>query len=162
MVGRAVRAFHGDEAGGWERRVRVQRGLVSDADGEEAVPAGRGPGTVAVPDDGGWELSAPAGRWNVRAGMRPREHAGERASDGVVRAPMPGTIATVHVAPGQMVEQGAVVAVMLAMKIEIALAAPLAGRVAAIDCAAGDLVSSRQALVTIRAEPSEGASSAGA
>jgi biotin carboxyl carrier protein len=70
---------------------------------------------------------------------------------------MPGTVAAVHVTPGQRVARDEVVCVMLAMKIEIALASPLAGTVVAVGCAPGDLVGSRQALVTVQPDGAEGA-----
>jgi acetyl/propionyl-CoA carboxylase alpha subunit len=159
LVGAAVRAFHGAEAGGWEARLRVRPGrnapLVAAADGEEWLAAGAAPGVVALPVGDGWELSAPMGRWLVSPGPRPREHARDRAIDGVVRAPMPGTVAAVHVSVGQRVGRDEVVAVMLAMKIEIALAAPASGVVSAVGAAPGDLVGSRQMLVTIQPDPGE-------
>ena len=73
----------------------------------------------------------------------------EAARDGVLRAPMPGTVVSVPAEPGMAVREGDVLAVMVAMKIEIALAAPFDGVVERVACKPGDLVGSRQALVTV-------------
>ncbi len=72
--------------------------------------------------------------------------------DGQVRAPMPGTLLAVNVAQGNVVSEGDVVAVMNAMKIEIALSAPFNGTVEAVHLAAGDLVGSKQIIVSIAPE----------
>ncbi len=73
------------------------------------------------------------------------------ASDGVVRAPMPGRIASIAVGPGDAVSVGQTLAVLEAMKMEHALVAPFAGAVAEVAVAEGDQVSEGAAL--IRLEP---------
>ncbi|QTL05328.1 acetyl/propionyl/methylcrotonyl-CoA carboxylase subunit alpha [Aquabacter sp. L1I39] len=55
-------------------------------------------------------------------------------------APMPGTITRLAVAVGDLVEKGAALVVVEAMKMEHTVAAPRAGRVASIRFAVGDLV----------------------
>jgi 3-methylcrotonyl-CoA carboxylase alpha subunit len=69
--------------------------------------------------------------------------------DGALRAPMPGTVVSIDAVPGQVVRKGDVLAMMTAMKIEIALAAPFDGVVSRVDSQVGDLVSTHHALVTI-------------
>ena len=62
------------------------------------------------------------------------------AGAGRLTAPMPGTITRIAVAPGDLIEKGAALVVVEAMKMEHTLLAPRAGRVARVLFAVGDLV----------------------
>ena len=55
-------------------------------------------------------------------------------------APMPATVAAVNVEPGQEVSQGDVLIMLEAMKMELPIMAPRAGRVKAIACRTGEQV----------------------
>ncbi|NUR07938.1 MAG: ATP-grasp domain-containing protein [Nocardioidaceae bacterium] len=62
------------------------------------------------------------------------------AGDGTLNAPMPGTLLAVSVEQGQEVAEGQVLGVLEAMKMELSLKAPYAGRVANVGASAGDQV----------------------
>lgn len=55
-------------------------------------------------------------------------------------APMPATVLAIKVAPGQAVAAGDLLVLLEAMKMEMPIAAPRAGRVKSIACREGELV----------------------
>ena len=67
---------------------------------------------------------------------------GGRATDNqlALSAPMPATVIAVNVAPGQEVAEGDVLVLLEAMKMELPIKAPHAGRVKSIACREGELV----------------------
>jgi pyruvate carboxylase subunit B len=66
-----------------------------------------------------------------------------------VRAPMPGLVVRVEVAPGQRVERGAGLVVVEAMKMENELRAPVAGVVRAVHVGVGVAVEQGAPLVSL-------------
>ena len=66
---------------------------------------------------------------------------------------MPATVAAVLVQPGAVVAAGDTLVRLEAMKMELAIRAPAAGRVAAVDCRAGELVQPGRPLVTLEPRP---------
>jgi acetyl-CoA/propionyl-CoA carboxylase, biotin carboxylase, biotin carboxyl carrier protein len=106
-----------------------------------------------------------SGDSDVEVAYRGQTHAFERpdafgadsrtsGSDGVVVAPMPGTVLSVDVTVGDSVDAGAGLGVLEAMKMELALKAPVAGRVAEVNAAVGGSVELGKRLFVIEAEPS--------
>jgi biotin carboxyl carrier protein len=61
-------------------------------------------------------------------------------SQGSLSSPMPATVVSVKVAPGDAVTSGQTLIVLEAMKMELPVRAPGDGRVKSIHCKAGDLV----------------------
>ena len=55
-------------------------------------------------------------------------------------APMPGTVRAIRVSVGQEVNEGDTAIVLEAMKLEVPIRMPRAGRVSAINCREGELV----------------------
>jgi 3-methylcrotonyl-CoA carboxylase alpha subunit len=73
---------------------------------------------------------------------------------GRLTAPMAGTVVAVFVKTGDIVEKGAALIVLEAMKMEHTIAAPAPGRVAAIHFGVGDRVGDGASLVELDGEPS--------
>jgi 3-methylcrotonyl-CoA carboxylase alpha subunit len=89
----------------------------------------------------------------VRAATNTRTAVRRRASAsgaGVLTAPMPATVITIRVKPGDAVAKGDTVVLLEAMKMELPLRAPGDGVVAAVCCAEGDLVPADAVLVEFR------------
>jgi len=81
--------------------------------------------------------------------QRPGDESRDSASrsDGYLRAPMPGKVVVVKVAKGQTVAKGEEVAVMEAMKMELSIKAPEAGRILDILTQAGQVLDADAALL---------------
>jgi biotin carboxyl carrier protein len=76
----------------------------------------------------------------------------DRSSEGALAAPMPATVSKVLVDAGQQVASGDTLLLLEAMKMEMPIKAPHAGRVAAIRCRAGELVQPGVPLIEIDKE----------
>ncbi len=79
----------------------------------------------------------------------PARRKAEDGNEAHLAAPMPGSITTVAVQPGQPVKPGDVLLTIEAMKMETALRAPKAGTVAQILVQAGSLIESKDLLVIL-------------
>ena len=88
----------------------------------------------------------------VRAMRALAAKSGRGAPSREVRAPMPGLIARVLVAPGEHVGAGDGMIVIEAMKMENELRAPDAGTVREVAVRAGDVVDRDEVLVTLTPE----------
>lgn len=64
----------------------------------------------------------------------------QKTDDLALFAPMPATVLAVKVAPGQDVQTGDVLIMLEAMKMELPITAPHAGRIKTIACREGQLV----------------------
>ncbi len=117
------------------------------------------PGVVVVDGEVVSTLSPDAGRVLVFDGgdvvefhrRKSSGPAGGAASDGGLRAPMPGKIVAAPVKAGDKVAKGQPVVVLEAMKMEHALTAPFDGVVAEFNVAVGDQVSDGAVLAVVKA-----------
>lgn len=80
---------------------------------------------------------------------RSRRPAGEPDGGTEVRSPMPAQVRAVKVAAGDSVEHGQVLLLLEAMKMEIQIKAPAAGRVTRLPVTEGQTVDREQLLVEI-------------
>ncbi|MET0661329.1 MAG: acetyl-CoA carboxylase biotin carboxylase subunit [Steroidobacteraceae bacterium] len=78
------------------------------------------------------------------------------SGSGHLFAPMPGIVVAVHVNTDDIVERGQAVMVLEAMKMELTIKAPAAGRVEAVHFAPGQQVKEGDELLTIASAPKPG------
>ena len=71
------------------------------------------------------------------------------AAQGSLTAPMPATVRQVVVSPGARVQQGDVLLVLEAMKMELPVRAPGDGTVTTVKCRQGELVQAGQELIEL-------------
>ncbi|XP_048454130.1 propionyl-CoA carboxylase alpha chain, mitochondrial-like [Rhincodon typus] len=74
----------------------------------------------------------------------------EKVSDdtsNILRSPMPGSVVTIGVAPGDQVTEGQEVCVIEAMKMQNSLAAAKSGKVMKVHCKPGDTVGEGDILI---------------
>ena len=99
------------------------------------------------------QLELDARTWTF-AEHRPHEAAASsEGSDGTVRAPTMGRVLAVAVELGQVVELGARLLTLEAMKIESTVLAPVAGTIVELRAGVGEQVDKRQVLVKIEPTP---------
>ena len=113
------------------------------ADGQATpAPASPKPTPVAAPK------AAPAAK--PAAAPKAAQQAAPGAG-GAITAPMPGTILSVSAAVGDKVEQGQVLLVLEAMKMENEIMAPSAGTVEQVNATQGESVNAGDTLIVISA-----------
>lgn len=114
--------------------VEVEKGQAMLIDEYDAVAPAAPAAPTAVP-------AAPAAPAAVPAAAL--------ASGEVVKAPMPGNILKINVAPGQKVEEGDVLIVLEAMKMENEIVATKSGTVAQVAVSKGAVVETGAPLIVI-------------
>ncbi|GAC1338740.1 MAG: biotin carboxylase N-terminal domain-containing protein [Acetobacteraceae bacterium] len=132
--------------------------LAAVRDGIVTLRSGARTARFAVARQDDEVLRAAAGqsyRRRVRLAIEAVTRAQAAAGGPRLTAPMPGLIVSVEVGEGDRVEAGQVAVVMEAMKVNMRLPAPIAGRVVRVGCSAGETVRGDALLIEI--EPDGGA-----
>ncbi len=165
----APRIEFGFDAGGERLAVRVVPGGVEidgerlDLSGAEAMMAGEGgftsfshqgePVTAAIATrPGGLMLVTLRGETIPLHFHDAAADAEALAGGDVIKAPMPGRLLSLNVSPGDSVEKGQTLAVMEAMKMEMALTAPRDGVIEAVNVSSGQQVNEGDVLIALAAE----------
>ena len=94
-------------------------------------------------------VAAPVAAPAPTAAPAPKAAPAGKAGAVAVKAPMPGTIMKVNVAPGDAVKKGDVLCVLEAMKMENDISAPQDGVVASVNVQKGASVQTEEVLVTL-------------
>jgi biotin carboxyl carrier protein len=120
----------------------------AEADRPEIVPLGSG--RYQLNDRNGHRLAYAVtardtwvfldGRVFVVPAAEGRSRRATTDDDTALMAPMPATVVSIHVSPGQDVARDEVLVTLEAMKMELPIKAPRAGRVTAVTCRQGELV----------------------
>jgi acetyl-CoA/propionyl-CoA carboxylase biotin carboxyl carrier protein len=99
-----------------------------------------------------WAPEPNAGGGSAVKRRRPKlsSNTGAAGSDGVITAPMQGTIVKVHVKAGSSVKAGAALCVLEAMKMENEVSTPNGGEVVDLRVEPGDTVSPGQVIAIIK------------
>ncbi|MFZ9047562.1 MAG: biotin/lipoyl-containing protein [Poseidonia sp.] len=93
---------------------------------------------------------------DVEATAKPRRSGGrKKKKSGTVSANIPGKVVTVEVTEGQHVQEGHVILILEAMKMQNEIQAPVTGTVVTVHCSEGEAIEANVPLVVIEPDPSE-------
>ena len=93
---------------------------------------------------------------DVEAVAKPRRSGGrKKKKSGTVSANIPGKVVTVEVTEGQRVEEGQVILILEAMKMQNEIQAPVTGTVATVHCSEGEAIEANVPLVVIEPDATD-------
>ena len=114
---------------------------------------------IEIGNDGNWQATVEGTTFEIEipdAGpvvKKKRSGGGKKKKSGTVSANIPGKIVTIEVEAGQNVEEGQVILILEAMKMQNEIQAPISGKVASVNCEEGQSIEANVPLVII--EPSQ-------
>lgn len=143
-----------DEAGalGEDERRRVAVRVLTAGEGSVALEIDGVRHAIATTGIGPWTITASGRMGGATWSLQPRftvRHSKETGRGPI--CPLPGTVIAVHVEPGQEVDDGDLLMVVEAMKMEHKIVATGRGTVGAVKFAVGDRVDAGELLVEIEA-----------
>ena len=149
-----------------DNSTRTLAATIVACSGDTCVVSIEGRSTVVrlAPHEGGCHAMAGGEAFTVTSAAEESEGARDRdvskttapagcADLDALCAPMPATVSAILVEPGSVVETGDALVRLEAMKMELAVHAPAAGRVKAVDCRVGDLAQPGRPLVALEPQP---------
>ena len=93
---------------------------------------------------------------DVEAVTKPRRSGGrKKKKSGTVSANIPGKVVTVEVTEGQRVEEGQVILILEAMKMQNEIQAPVTGTVTTVHCSEGEAIEANVPLVVIEPDATD-------
>ena len=116
--------------------------------------------SLNISDDGKWHATVEETTFEVEIPdsgpviKKKRVGGGKKKKSGTVSANIPGKIVTIEVAVGQDIEEGKVILILEAMKMQNEIQAPISGTVTSVNCEEGQSIEANVPLVVI--EPKEG------
>ena len=115
--------------------------------------------SVEVSDDGKWHATVEGTTFEIEIPdsgpviKKKRAGGGKKKKSGTVSANIPGKIVTIEVEVGQEVEEGQVILILEAMKMQNEIQAPVSGTVTSVNCDEGQSIEANVPLIVI--EPKE-------
>ena len=128
------------------------RTVIVDGETFEVTIEGDGPTYQVEVGGRTFEVEGP------NAGPAPKRRAGgggKKKRSGTVSANIPGKVVTVEVTEGQHVEEGQVILILEAMKMQNEIQAPVTGTVTSVQCEEGEAIEANVPLVVIEPDPTE-------
>jgi biotin carboxyl carrier protein len=93
---------------------------------------------------------------DAEAVAKPRRSGGrKKKKSGTVSANIPGKVVTVEVTEGQRVEEGQVILILEAMKMQNEIQAPVTGTVTTVHCSEGEAIEANVPLVVIEPDATD-------
>lgn len=93
---------------------------------------------------------------DVETVAKPRRSGGrKKKKSGTVSANIPGKVVTVEVEEGQRVEEGQVILILEAMKMQNEIQAPVTGTVTTVHCSEGEAIEANVPLVVIEPDATD-------
>lgn len=123
-----------------------KRKVIVDGVEFEVEIDGDGPNFTATVEGKSFQIEIPDA---APVAKKKRGGSGKKKKGGTVSANIPGKVVTVEVEEGQRVEEGQVILILEAMKMQNEIQAPVSGTVSKVHCSEGEAIEANVPLVVI-------------